>query len=53
MSRLRRPRRSCGEQLAQHVLQDAAVAVVLDLQRRVDAHARVEAIGSPVGRLEP
>ena len=34
--------RSCGEQPPQHVLQDAAVAEVVGLARRVDAHARVE-----------
>jgi hypothetical protein len=35
---------SCGEQLAQDVGQDAAVQVVIDLDRRVDAKQQRDAL---------
>ena len=43
--------RSLRQQLPQHRLQDAAVAVVVQLDRRVDADASRERLGRAVGRL--
>src|SRR5689334_11871216 len=41
-----------GDELAQHEGQDAAVQVVVDLDRRVDAHQHVDFLRRAVGAMD-